>query len=59
MDGDNHEAIYCEEDRDYRVYCDICDKLCIERFHKNHLKLSIHTKINLKRENKIQQAYKN
>ena len=20
------------------IYCDVCDKLCIERFHKNHLK---------------------
>ena len=28
----------CPEDDEYRVYCNICDKICIERFYKNHLK---------------------
>ena len=32
MDNDNYEVIYCEGDCEYRVYCDVCDKLCIERF---------------------------
>ena len=38
MDIDKYEVIYCPEDNEYRVYCKICDQLCIERFHKNHLK---------------------
>ena len=40
MDSDknNYEVIHCEDDGEYRVYCDICDKLCIERFHKIHPK---------------------
>ena len=37
MDIENQEVILCE-DGEYRVYCIICDKLCIERFYKNHLK---------------------
>ena len=31
-DIENQEVFYCADDDDYRVYCDICDKLCIERF---------------------------
>ena len=37
MNCDNQQVIYCD-DGEYRVYCSICDKLCIEQFHKNHLK---------------------
>ena len=29
---DNYEVIYCPEDGEYRVYCNICNTLCIERF---------------------------
>jgi len=44
MDSENnYEAIYCADDDEYRVYCDICDKLCIERYYKNHLKSQTHT----------------
>ena len=32
------EAIYCPEDDSYRIYCDICDKFCIEKYYENHLK---------------------
>ena len=39
---DTQEAIYCEDDGEYRVYCDICDLLCIEQFLKNHLKSGTH-----------------
>ena len=42
MDSDNQLVIYCE-DGEYRAYCSICDKLCIERFYKNHLKSRTHT----------------
>ena len=42
MDSDNYEVIYCPEDDEYRAYCDVCDKLRIERFYKNHLKSQTH-----------------
>ena len=42
MDGENQEAVYCE-DGEYRVYCNICDLLCIQRYYKNHLKSGTHT----------------
>ena len=44
MDSENvnYELIYCPEDDEYRVYCEICDKLCIGRFYKNHLKSQTH-----------------
>ena len=40
MDSENiyYEVIYCPEDNEYRIYCNISDKLCIERYYKNHLK---------------------
>ena len=42
-DNNNYEVIYCPEDDEYRVYCDICDKLCIEQFYKNHLRSQTHS----------------
>ena len=41
MDVENQLVIYCE-DGEYRVYCDVCDSLCIERFFENHLKSKTH-----------------
>ena len=41
INSDNQQVIYCE-DEEYRVYCDVCDNLCIERFYKNHLKSKTH-----------------
>ena len=38
MNSDNPLVNYCEDNGEYRVYCDVCDKLCMERFYKNHLK---------------------
>ena len=38
MDSDSQEVNYCEDDGEYRVYYDICDKLYTERVYKNHLK---------------------
>ena len=49
MDSENHQVIYCE-DGENRVYCDACDKLCIERFFKNHLKTQTHINIIQKRQ---------
>ena len=44
MDSEsNYEAIYCDDVGEYRICCDICDKLCIERYYKNHLKSQTHT----------------
>ena len=42
MDNENYEVIYCSEDDEYRVFCDVCNILCIERFYKNHLKSQTH-----------------
>ena len=36
------DDIYCEENRKYYVYCNICNKFCIKRFYKNHLKSQTH-----------------
>ena len=41
MDCENQLVIYCENG-EYRVYCDVCDNLCIERYSKNHLKSKTH-----------------
>ena len=40
---DNYGAIYCVDEDEYRVYCENCDELCIERYYKNHLKSGTHT----------------
>ena len=32
MDIENQEVNFCEIEGEYRVYCNICDNLCIERF---------------------------
>ena len=31
MNSDNQLVIYCD-DNEYRTYCDVCDKLCLEPF---------------------------
>ena len=49
MNSDNQQVIYCE-DEEYRVYCDICDDLCTERYYKTHLKSKTHTNNIRKRE---------
>ena len=36
MNSDIQQVICCE-DGEYRVFCDICDELCIERYYKNNL----------------------
>ena len=42
MDCENQLVIYCEDDKEYRVYCDIFDSLCIQRFYKINLKSQTH-----------------
>ena len=40
---DNYEDIYCADEEEYTIYCEICDILCIERYYKNDLKSGTHT----------------
>ena len=49
-ESDIYEVVYCAYDDEYRVYCEICDKLCIERYYKNHLKSGTHANNNRKRQ---------
>ena len=41
-ESDDYGATYCADDDEYRVYCDVCDKLCIERVYNNYLKSGTH-----------------
>ena len=50
IESDCYEVIYCSDDDEYRVSCEICDKLYIERYYKNHLKSGTHTNNNRKRQ---------
>ena len=52
MNCDNQQCIHCENG-EHRVYCSICDKLCIERFYGNHLKSRTNTLNIRKRENSL------
>ena len=38
------EPIFCLEDETFRIFCPICDKLCIDRKYQNHLKSQTHLK---------------
>ena len=49
-DNNSNEAKYCEDDGEYRINCDINDKLCRERFYKNHFKSQTHTHNNRKKQ---------
>ena len=40
MDSESDIFEFCVDD-ELRVYCEICDKFCIERY-KNHLKSGTH-----------------
>ena len=44
-DDKNEEVIYCDDDGEYGVPCNICDMLCMKRFYKNYLKSSTHSTI--------------
>ena len=56
MDSDNQLVIYCEDDGEYRVYCEICDNLCIERFYKNHLKSKTQT-YNIRKREQLKKSF--
>ena len=55
MDVENQLVIYCE-DGEYRIYCNICDSLCIERFYKNHLRSKTHLN-NIRKIEEINKAF--
>ena len=59
MDSDNNQkVIYCADDDEYRIWCNVCDKLCKERFHKNHFKSGTHiSNIHKKRNFKTNMNY--
>ena len=50
MDSDNNENIFCDDDSEYRIYCHVCDKLAIDRYHKNYVESQTHIKIFLERQ---------
>ena len=56
MDNENHLIVYCPEDNEYKVYCDVCDKFCIDRFYKNHLKSKSHIN-NIRKIEEINKAF--
>ena len=55
MDCENQLVIYCE-DGEYRVYCDVCDNLCIQRYYNNHLKSKSHIN-NIHKIEKLNKAF--
>ena len=48
MESNKQEVIYCADGDESKTYCNICDKLCIDRYSKNHLKPSTHINYNFK-----------
>ena len=50
MASEIQEVIYSADDEEYRVYCNICDKSCVDQFYENHLQSQTHTKNNRKRQ---------
>ena len=43
MNNENQELVYCADADEYKVYSEICDKLCIEWYCKNHFQSGTHT----------------
>ena len=56
MNSDNPLVIYCEDDGEYRIYCSVCDKLCKERFYKNHSKSQTHIN-NIRKIGKLEKSF--
>ena len=44
------QLIYCADDGESRMNCNICDEFCIKRYYKNQLKLQTHTNSIYKKE---------
>ena len=59
MNSENQEVIYCADDDDeYRISFNNCDKLCIGRVYKNLLKSGTHI-LNTRKKQPIKQSYTN
>ena len=41
-DNDKKQKIFCDKDGEYRIYCHVCDKLAMDRYHNNHQKSQTH-----------------
>ena len=50
MNSDIQQSIYCEDDVEYRVYCDFVINYLLNDFKKNHLKSGNHINSNRKRQ---------
>ena len=50
------KVFYCDDDGEYRIYCNICDNLCIERFYRNHPYSQIHTN-NIRRKQQLNKCF--
>ena len=46
-ENNNQKAKFWEDDEEYRVFCNVCDKLCIERLLIIILKSSTHITHNI------------
>ena len=57
MNSENQQFVYLADDDEYRVYCEICDQLCIGRYFKNHLKSGTHTNNLFERQDSINFSY--
>ena len=40
--NDNQEELYFADDDEYRIFCNICEKIVMDRNYNNHLKSSTH-----------------
>ena len=56
MFSDNQQIIFCADDDEYRVYCAICETLCIERFYKNLLESKTHIN-NIRKKQHLKKAF--
>ena len=56
MDSENQLVIYCEDYGEYRIFCDVRDSLCIQRFYKNHLKSKTHIN-NIRKKEEINKSF--
>ena len=57
-ENDDPEVFYCDDDGECRLYCNLCNKIPIERFFKNHLKSQTHTN-NVRRREQLNKCFQN
>ena len=56
MNSDNQQVIFCDDDGESRVFCEICDYLCMERFYKNQLKSQTHNN-NIRKRKQLKKSF--